>query len=135
MVSYTLVWHHRWLQLKMIWGRPLLTAHQAVSANALGVFYHITACEVTTLKVHGRGIQPTSFALLLTSGNDVKLVNGDVLKDIDLVVMATGYNQRFPFLDHIWPLEKQLQCELYHHVVPTEPEMDGLGFILVIKAT
>ena len=101
----------------------------------MGALCKITACDVTTLKVHGRGIQPTSFALLLTSGNDVKLVNGDVLKDIDLVVMATGYHQRFPFLDHIWPLEKQLKCELYHHVVPTEPEMDGLGFILVNKAT
>ena len=58
-------------------------------------------------------------------------MNGDVLEDIDLVVMATGYNQRFPFLDHIWPLEKQHRCELYRYAVPTEPELDGLGFIMV----
>ena len=58
-------------------------------------------------------------------------MNGDVLKDIDLVVMATGYHQRFPFLDHIWPLEKQHRCELYRYAVPTEPELDGLGFIMV----
>ena len=83
MVSYTLVWHHRWLQLKMIWGRPLLTAHQAVSANALGVFYHITACEVTTLKVHGRGIQPTSFALLLTSMMIIMKATPNCIPDID----------------------------------------------------
>ena len=67
----------------------------------------------------------------IISGNDVRLVSGDVLKDVDVVVMATGQNRRYPLLDHIWPPEEQQKCLLYHYVVPTDPQLDGLGFIMV----
>ena len=54
-----------------------------------------------------------------------------MLKNIDIVVMSTGFKQRFPFLDHIWSVKKQHECELYRFVVPTEPQLDGLGFMMV----
>ena len=58
-------------------------------------------------------------------------MDGRVLEDIDLIVMATGYYQRFPFLDHLWPVEEQRKCELYRYVIPPVPELDGIGFIMV----
>ena len=60
------------------------------------------------------------------------MVSGQVVKDVDLVVLATGYHQRFPFLEHLWPREKQMKgCEFYHYAVSTDPALDGIGFVQV----
>ena len=62
------------------------------------------------------------------------LRDGGSLDDLDLVVFATGYAPKFPFLDHLWPRKEQMACELYNYVVSPNPAIDGIGFVLMQAA-
>ena len=61
---------------------------------------------------------------------DVALKDGKTLKNIDCVVMGTGYIQKYPFLDEIWKPEDQIKCELYKYMLHPDAEMDGLAFVM-----
>ena len=69
---------------------------------------------------------------IVNSGKDVELRDGNILKRIDVIVAATGFNKRFPYLDDIWPVEEQEKCQLFQHVICPNKELDGIGFLTMV---
>lgn len=65
----------------------------------------------------------------LYNGSSILLKDGSTIDNVDIVVYCTGYTKRFPFLNEIWDLKSQKRCELYHHILPTEEELQGLSFL------
>ena len=67
----------------------------------------------------------------LCNGSSILVKDGSTIDNVDIVVYCTGYTKRFPILDEIWDLKSQKRCELYHHILPTEEELQGLSFLAV----
>ena len=62
-------------------------------------------------------------------GSSVSISDGTVIDDIDILVIATGFLKRFPFLDHTWSAEDQKKFHLYNHMIPLQEELDGIAFV------
>ena len=61
--------------------------------------------------------------------SSICLLDDITLNNIDIVIYATGFVQRFPFLDDLWDKQAQREIHLYCHMLPVENQLQGLAFV------
>lgn len=69
--------------------------------------------------------------------NGVEFVDGSKVEDVDIIMLATGYNYGFPFLDKGIVDVEQNKVELYKYVFPPDMEhhtLATIGFVSPLGA-
>ena len=57
------------------------------------------------------------------------LTDHTTIDKIDVVLLCTGFEAKFSFLDDLWDRKHQKETVLYRHTLPLEKQLQGLAFV------